>query len=100
MARPGYQAYLSEQREMPERDFINRARASSPAHGQSLMTVQQAAVHLSVSKHALYRKIKSGEYPAYRFGRKVLVDLEEVKQAMRTTMRPGNPQHNGTEEMQ
>lgn len=46
-------------------------------------TVKRAAEALTVSKHALYRKIKNGEIPAYKFGRKILLDMEEVKKAMR-----------------
>lgn len=51
--------------------------------------VKRAAEILNVSKHALYRKIKCGEIPAYRFGRKVLLDIQEVKQAIR--VKSGNP---------
>jgi excisionase family DNA binding protein len=45
--------------------------------------VKRAAEILNVSKHALYRKIRNGEIPGYKFGRKVLVDLQEIKQSMR-----------------
>jgi excisionase family DNA binding protein len=48
-----------------------------------LLSVKRAAAILNVSAHCLYRKIKSGEIPGYKFGRKVLVDLQEIKDAMR-----------------
>lgn len=48
-----------------------------------LRTIREAAALLNVSISALYRKIQADEIPAYRFGRKVLVDLREVLTAMR-----------------
>lgn len=48
-----------------------------------LKTVREAALLLNVSISGLYRKIQTEEIPAYRFGRKVLVDLREVLAAMR-----------------
>ena len=53
-------------------------------HGESkLKTIREAAHLLNVSESALYRKIQADEIPAYRFGRKVLVDLREVLATMR-----------------
>jgi excisionase family DNA binding protein len=68
-----------------------------PEHGgnnmqQILRSVKEGAAELNVSTFALYRRIKNGDIPAYRFGRKVLIDLQEVKEAMR--VKTGN-QHNG-----
>ena len=48
-----------------------------------LRTVREAAALLNVSISALYKKVQADEIPAYRFGRKVLVDLREVLAAMR-----------------
>jgi excisionase family DNA binding protein len=48
-----------------------------------LRTIREAAALLNVSESALYRKTQTNEIPAYRFGRKVLVDLREVLAAMR-----------------
>lgn len=48
-----------------------------------LKTIREAAALLNVSESALYRKIQGDEIPAYRFGRKVLVDLRQVLAAMR-----------------
>ena len=48
-----------------------------------LKTIREAAHLLHVSKSALYRKIQTDEIPAYRFGRKVLLDLREVLAVMR-----------------
>lgn len=36
-----------------------------------------------ISREAFYRKLKSGELPSYRFGRKILVDVDEILAAMR-----------------
>jgi excisionase family DNA binding protein len=53
-------------------------------HGDTrLKTVRETAQLLNVSESALYRKIQIEEIPAYRFGRKVLVDLREVLAVMR-----------------
>ncbi len=54
-----------------------------PPVNHQLKTVKEAAYQLNVSESALYRKIQNDEIPAYRFGRKVLVDLREVLAAMR-----------------
>ena len=48
-----------------------------------LKTVKEAALLLHVSESGLYRKIQTEEIPAFRFGRKVLVDLREVLAVMR-----------------
>ena len=48
-----------------------------------LKTIRESAQMLNVSESALYRKIQTDEIPAYRFGRKVLLDLREVLAAMR-----------------
>ena len=36
-----------------------------------------------ISREAFYRKLKTGELPSYRFGRKILVDVNEILAAMR-----------------
>ena len=36
-----------------------------------------------ISREGLYRKIKSGVLPSYRFGKKILVNPEEIFEAMR-----------------
>lgn len=50
---------------------------------QRLMSVAEALQVLPVSREALYRKLESGELPSFRFGRKILVDVNEIKEAMR-----------------
>ena len=53
-------------------------------HGDTrLKTIKEAAQLLNVSESGLYRKIQTDEIPAYRFGRKVLVDVREVLAVMR-----------------
>lgn len=47
-------------------------------------TVKQAAELLNVSTSGLYRKLRTGEVPgALKFGRKVLVDLDELIAGLR-----------------
>lgn len=36
-----------------------------------------------ISREGLYRKLKSGELPSYRFGQKILVDPAEILAAMK-----------------
>lgn len=50
---------------------------------QPLLTVRQAAHALNVSPHGLYKRLRTGELPYLRFGRKILIDLEQVREAMR-----------------
>ncbi|GJL56889.1 MAG: hypothetical protein NPIRA02_40210 [Nitrospirales bacterium] len=49
----------------------------------NLVSVPQALKVLPVAKESLYRRLKSGELPCYKFGRKVLVDVKEIQDAMR-----------------
>lgn len=48
-----------------------------------LTAAKPAAKQLGVSYFGLLRKIKDGTIPHYRFGRKVLVDIQEVRDALR-----------------
>ena len=48
-----------------------------------LASVKAAAAHLAVSPDALYVRIRLGQIPHYKFGRKILVDLDEVRAALR-----------------
>ncbi len=52
-------------------------------HNDRLMPVKDALKVIPVSREAFYRKLKSGELPSYRLGRRILVDIEECKAAMR-----------------
>ena len=49
------------------------------------ISVGEALQHFNhnISREAFYRKLKSGELPSYRFGRKILVDVDEILTAMR-----------------
>ena len=53
---------------------------------EPLVKVQQGAAFLNISPECLYRKIGAGEVPAYRIGRALRVDLNELKAWAR---RPG-----------
>jgi excisionase family DNA binding protein len=48
-----------------------------------LKSVQDIATMFGVSRFGLYKKIRAGEIPAYHFGRKVLVDPTEFREALR-----------------
>lgn len=48
-----------------------------------LKPVQDIATMFGVSRFSLYRKIRSGEIPAYHFGRKVLLDPAEFRESLR-----------------
>ncbi len=52
-------------------------------HRRRTMGVAKAAKELDSSKFTLYDKIKKGELPAYRLGRKILVNVDELLEAMR-----------------
>lgn len=52
-----------------------------------LAPVKIAAMHFAVSPDALYKRIRLGDIPNYKFGRKVLVDLNEVRAALRVPVR-------------
>ena len=51
---------------------------SNTQRNASLRSVKEAAAVLGVSRFSLYRKIKNCDVPGYKYGRKVLVDVEEV----------------------
>jgi excisionase family DNA binding protein len=51
-------------------------------------TVEQIARKYGVSRRTVYRKVATGELPAYRFGRQLRFDEAEVSAAMRLTV-PG-----------
>ncbi len=48
-----------------------------------LKSVRDIATTFGVSRFGLYRKIRAGEIPAYHFGRKVLLDPAELREALR-----------------
>ncbi len=45
--------------------------------------VSEALKLLPINRETFYRKLKAGEYPYFRFGRRILVDIDEVLLAMR-----------------
>ena len=48
-----------------------------------LATVKESAKVFNVSIWALYRKLQHKELPSYRFGKKILIDLDEIRDSMR-----------------
>jgi excisionase family DNA binding protein len=54
-----------------------------PRPTNRLRPVKAAAKVLSISAYSFYEKLRLGELPYYRFWRKVLVDVDEVREAMR-----------------
>ena len=50
---------------------------------RKLLSVREALKIIPVSREGLYRRIKEGQFPCYRFGRKILVDPDEILSLMR-----------------
>ncbi|MDR4485305.1 MAG: helix-turn-helix domain-containing protein [Nitrospirales bacterium] len=50
---------------------------------QELVSVPDALKIIPVSREALYRKLKSGKFPHYRFGAKIMVCPDEILASMR-----------------
>ena len=46
-------------------------------------SVRQVAAQFDVCPYTLYEKIRLGVIPCYRFGRKILLDPDEVRAALR-----------------
>jgi excisionase family DNA binding protein len=63
-----------------------------------LMSVRNIATTFGVSRFGLYRKIRAGEIPAYHFGRKVLLDPAELREALRRPQKIALPSSVTTEE--
>jgi len=61
---------------------ITNAIEKAPSN-QNYVSVKEALGILPVSREALYKKLKSGELPSYKFGRKILVDIDEILTVMR-----------------
>ena len=61
---------------------ITNAIEKAPSN-QNYVSVKEALGILPVSREALYKKLKSGELPCFKFGRKIFVDVDEVLAAMR-----------------
>ena len=47
------------------------------------VTVPEALKVIPVSREAFYRKLKNGELPCWRFGKRILVDVNQCLEAMR-----------------
>jgi excisionase family DNA binding protein len=54
-----------------------------PPSDQKYTSVKDALQILPVSREAFYKKLKNGELPHFKFGRKILVNIDEVLEAMR-----------------
>ncbi len=52
-------------------------------HTKPFRSVKQVAAHWGVSPYTFYEKIRLGEIPHYKFGRKILLDPDEVKAVLR-----------------
>ena len=61
---------------------ITNAIEKAPSN-QNYVSVKEALGILPVSREALYKKLKSGELPCFKFGRKIFVDVDEVLAVMR-----------------
>ena len=47
------------------------------------VTVPEALKVIPVSREAFYRKLKKGELPCWKFGKRILVDVNQCLDAMR-----------------
>jgi len=54
-----------------------------PPPDRSYTSVKEALRILPVSREAFYKKLKNGQLPHYKFGRKILVNMEEVMSVLR-----------------
>jgi len=50
---------------------------------RKLVSIREALKIIPVSREALYRRIKEGRFPCWRFGKKILVDPDEILSLMR-----------------
>ncbi len=55
----------------------------TPQLNRRYVSVMEAVSVLNVSREALYKKLKKGELPHFKFGRKILIDIDEVMEAIR-----------------
>ena len=55
-----------------------------PNEEVQLISVKEALRRIPVSREGFYKKLKTGELPSWRFGRKVLVDVNRCLEAMRS----------------
>jgi len=53
--------------------------------GSNWMSVSEILTLLPLSREGFYRRLQAGKIPHARFGRKILVNLNEVLDAMRVT---------------
>ncbi len=63
--------------------LVHMATDQHTTNTNLLFPVKHVAVLFTICPHTLYRKIRLGEIPSYRFGRKVLLDINEVRAALR-----------------
>jgi excisionase family DNA binding protein len=52
-----------------------------------LLSVKRVALLFTICPHTLYNKVRLREIPSYRFGRKVLLDVDEVRAALRVPVK-------------
>jgi len=46
-------------------------------------SVKRLAASFNICPYTLYKKVREGEIPCYKFGRKILLDPDEVKATLR-----------------
>jgi len=66
-----------------KRHSNSAAPATTGLQKAKLLSVPDALKFLPVAREPFYKKLKSGELPCYKFGRKVFIDLDEVLRAMK-----------------
>ncbi len=60
--------------------------------GKRILSLKNGAKFLGVSYRGLWEQVASGELPSFRFGRKILVDVDELLAAMRSKNGNGEKQ--------
>lgn len=58
---------------------IKKAMNITDLPARRLLTVEEAAVYLAISKREIYNMLANGELQAVRHGRRVMVDLRDAE---------------------
>lgn len=89
-----------QQAERRDKELMVTRTANMQLDGSTLLadqpefrTVQQSAELLSVSKWLLYEAIRLGELPVIRWGRRVVVERNQLRQFLLTKRDPGQTAH-------
>jgi len=65
----------------------NMSKRKPTKRHQLFQSVKQVAAAFGLCPFTLYEKIRLSEIPCYRFGRKILLDQNEVRASLRVPVR-------------